>query len=321
MTPVNSDMASQRLPMMVEAAGVTVASRSLSQKVSNAFAGIAQSTIVKAVVFSAAATLLAGFLIGNPMGWIATAVVVASMAAIYLYAHKQKTSFEVVTLWRLFQRTNFHEVKFPGVQLPGKIYLGSLPNELGFAKMRGLIVEENGLAVLAVNEAWELTPRLVSHPLSKKHWASLGVAHEWIEAKDHYPLGVEAMDRAADWMCEQMAAGKNIYVHCRAGLGRSATAVAAFLMKYTDLPIETICAAIKKSRKQSSIWDKVGVLRQYDAQLVGRPPISKDIHFMADALDKQGAKPKIKHMDKQTKAKCQQIIAACAIPAAVLGAG
>jgi hypothetical protein len=284
------------------------ARRSLSEAVCDTMHGVVRSKILLAALLSAGAILFAGFLFATFIGWIASAVVVAALAAAYFYANQQKASFEIVTLGRLFSPVNFHEIKIPQANLPGKLYLGSLPNELGLDKMRK-IMAEGPLAVLSVNEEWELKPRLASHPVSEKRWADLGVAHHWVEARDHYPLQLAEMDRAADWIHEQIQAGKNVFVHCRAGLGRSAMAIAAYLVKYTNLPIENICVGIKNSRKRSSIWDKVGVLRAYNARFAHRPPISSDIAFLADALDRMGPKPKIGNMAPEIRAACRRKVA------------
>jgi atypical dual specificity phosphatase len=56
-----------------------------------------------------------------------------------------------------------------------------------------------------------------------------GIASRRIPVPDYGAPTPEQLGGAIAWMREQIAEGKTVYVHCRAGIGRSATVVAAFL--------------------------------------------------------------------------------------------
>src|SRR5262249_8731729 len=53
---------------------------------------------------------------------------------------------------------------------------------------------------------------------------------------------------AVSWMREQVHAGRRVYVHCRAGIGRSATVVAAFLMEEYGLTADEAWRRVRSRR-------------------------------------------------------------------------
>lgn len=52
-----------------------------------------------------------------------------------------------------------------------------------------------------------------------------------IAVEDYHAPTPEQLREAVAWMRGEIAAGRRVYVHCAAGIGRSATVVAAFLME------------------------------------------------------------------------------------------
>lgn len=57
-----------------------------------------------------------------------------------------------------------------------------------------------------------------------------GMAQLWLPAVDHYPVPLEYILRGLDYLRDQIAAGRRIYVHCKAGQGRSTTLALCYLM-------------------------------------------------------------------------------------------
>ncbi|XP_023234866.1 dual specificity protein phosphatase 3-like [Centruroides sculpturatus] len=83
-------------------------------------------------------------------------------------------------------------------------------------------------------------------------------------------LGIEAMDsasfplylyfqRAADFIEEALGSGGKVYVHCRAGISRSAALVIAFLMIKRNMPAQE---AVRRVRAHRKIIPNDGFLRQ-----------------------------------------------------------
>jgi hypothetical protein len=264
--------------------------------------------------------------LSQPVGWLAATIGVSALVAkailstavaaggvLYFGANWQKASFEITSWRRFFYDTNYHQIQLiNGEPLKDrKIYLGALPNELNFEEMKRLIASKL-LAVLSINEPWERTPHLRSHPVSEKRWKELGVEYKAIDSKDHIPLDIKVMDEAAEWIDEQVKGGRNIYVHCRAGVGRSATAIAAYLIKYTDMSIEDICVSIRGSRNNppSTIWDKVPALVSYQNFYRPDKKVSEKIQTIAGAFDSSDKDTKIRKIkNKEIKKECKDFIA------------
>jgi atypical dual specificity phosphatase len=55
--------------------------------------------------------------------------------------------------------------------------------------------------------------------------------HKRINAKDHVDLTVDQIKEGVAYIEESKEAGHRIYVHCKAGVGRSATCVAGYMLK------------------------------------------------------------------------------------------
>lgn len=278
--------------------------------------GILKSKVTRALVITGAVVAAPFLLASNPVGWVATALGVSLAAAVAIFACAAiaifglcllaqqlfcdgTLEFEAVAPYRLMKDKDYDTIAFSQWKRPEgapALILGSLPNRLGFSAEKTL--KGNG-AVLSINETWEREALGFSVPYSPKAWKELGVDYLSIDVKDHTLLSIEEMDQAADWIRSQLEAGKHTYVHCLGGVGRSATAIAAYLMKHgrdendQPLTLEAICLGIKGSRKKSTIWNKLQALRDYDNYLVSvgvqRPEHSNEIKVLIEKLD-AGAK-------------------------------
>ncbi|CAD7960659.1 unnamed protein product [Amoebophrya sp. A120] len=110
------------------------------------------------------------------------------------------------------------------------------------------------------------------------------LSHKQFCWTDHVPLNVEAIDAAAEQIREFLVAGKSTYVHCKAGMARSAMAVIGFLMKYgkcfdeeqgeggADRPLQVweAVAYVTHFRPIVNVaynWPKMGELIKYGAAL------------------------------------------------------
>ncbi len=274
------------------------------------FSGLMQSKVTRALIITGAVVGLTFILASNPVGWIATAIGVSTVVAGAIFAagglaifagsllvqhfiEDGSLSFEVSALYRLAKEKDYNEISVPGWQPEanaGKLYLGSLPNRLKFPG--GEATLKNHGAILSINEPWERDYQGFSIPYRKDDWEKLGVNYLWLEALDHQLLNIETMAKASEWIHSNISAGKNVYVHCRAGVGRSATGLAAYLMEHgrdennQPLTIEAICAGIKSSRESAQIWNKLEALRAYDEFLklkgVPRPDRSAAINILIE---------------------------------------
>lgn len=208
--------------------------------------------------------------IGMPSPWLIAAVgvsgyVVGLLIQISEKKGWQKLEFEISNFARLFSK-NYNEicvVKDEESHVKGKIFLGALPNKLT-RDASSLVAQENIKAVLSINEDWELEPMGCSIP---EDWEGLGITYKTMSSQDHQPLNKDQLEHAAEFIHQQIETGKNVYVHCRAGRGRSAMAVAAYLMKYCSeeqngINAQRAAAIIKKHRPITTIDNKIADLEK-----------------------------------------------------------
>ena len=235
--------------------------------------GIRNSKIGKALLFTA--VVVSVFLItSNPVGWMVGAAAVGSFAIGMLCQmatakDRQKISFELSAIGRLlkplFNKPNFQMIKDKQGNETGVI-LGCMPNRLSsdFSK---LVLEHNIGAVLSVNEDFERVPRGMSIPASKDDWSDFDVIFIKLNSEDHKPLSVESLHKAADSIKEMRDQGRVVYVHCRAGVGRSAMSIAAYLIKYQVKTVDEAVEMIKTSRPISTVDRKKDRLEEFKNSL------------------------------------------------------
>jgi predicted protein tyrosine phosphatase len=186
-----------------------------------------------------------------------------------------------MVIHRLFQKSNCDEIRFPQEPDEPKIILGALPNQHS-SEWETLVRQRKIKAVLSVNEPWERRKISFSSPYTDGDWAERDVEYGKIDAKDHGLLTPEQMEEGARFIHAQIQAGRSVYVHCRAGCGRSSTVIAAYLMKYRGMTIEEACQTITASRKQATVWNKIPALAAYQkAYLKDRGALSRDVAEIA----------------------------------------
>jgi atypical dual specificity phosphatase len=63
-----------------------------------------------------------------------------------------------------------------------------------------------------------------------RQYKALGMTELWLPSVDHFCPTVEALEAAVHFVQQHQKAGQRVYVHCRAGHGRSAAAVYCWLL-------------------------------------------------------------------------------------------
>jgi atypical dual specificity phosphatase len=79
-------------------------------------------------------------------------------------------------------------------------------------------------------------------------YRELGITQLRIPTVDFRPPSLPDIERAVDFMRECVASGKQVYVHCKAGRGRSATVVLCWLIKQKGMTPEDGQALLLKCR-------------------------------------------------------------------------
>lgn len=122
------------------------------------------------------------------------------------------------------------------------LILGALP----FRSMTKQLVEEEGVGgVITMNEEYET--RLLCN--SAQEWQEAGVEQLCLRTVDLVGIpSLENLHRGADFAVRHREQGHTVYVHCKAGRCRSATMVAAILIRVYCVTPEEACERLVSLR-------------------------------------------------------------------------
>lgn len=131
---------------------------------------------------------------------------------------------------------------------PFNIYLGALPlNNQGHLEK----IKEMGVTrVLSMVEQFELEEGWFNSPVKAQDWEMCGIGVKHIEAVDFAPLTRENIERGVEYIACMLEEGHIVYVHCKAGRGRSAAVVIAYLMEYHQFSYDDAFAFVYNLRPQ-----------------------------------------------------------------------
>lgn len=150
----------------------------------------------------------------------------------------------------LFTAARFHTDKvasYKGVN----IYLGALP-----LKKHGNWLKDQGVKhVFSIVEKWEIKklPHFIAEAMTPSKWKEKEITSYSFPQKDRSNLPPDVLSTIVTSAQRALEKDESILFHCQAGRGRSAQALAAFLCKMTNLPVEEVCQYIQKARPQASI--------------------------------------------------------------------
>lgn len=107
--------------------------------------------------------------------------------------------------------------------------------------------------VVSVVENFEINSNtLAGQALNGDEWKRQDVEHGLFPSPDFYPPSFDLMNSAADFMAEHFRNRKGgvVYVHCKSGMGRSASVVIAYLMKHKRMKLLNAYDYVRKERKE-----------------------------------------------------------------------
>ena len=177
----------------------------------------------------------------------------------------RELSYQVVAIWNIFKRIFGKNYSIIGDPLPGqsKLLLGPMPNHVGNS-VAYLKREGEFLAVLTCQDDMEVRQhKPFAQPYTQEELGQENVTYKRINIADHTFMTPEKMNEAADFIEAQLKSGRNVYVHCRAGQGRSAIAIAAYLIKYRDMTLVEAINCIEQSRPHSTVRNKIPSLEAF----------------------------------------------------------
>jgi len=125
--------------------------------------------------------------------------------------------------------------------------------------------------VISLNEDFERNSKTFGGtPVSREQLEPSGIEYVPINTPDYEPPSKESLRRAVQAIRSAIASGKNVYVHCKAGRGRSASAVLCYLLEeenkeITMQDVDRALESLRKIRPQVHLnaRQKVGVLEYF----------------------------------------------------------
>lgn len=137
-------------------------------------------------------------------------------------------------------------------QSGAELWLGALPDQRDdWSQFKG---------IFSFNETWERQPFGDSNPVTPDQWGDMGIAYGKVDSLDHNFPKFDDLNKAASFFNDKLSRaqpGDRIGCHCRAGVGRSAMGVAAYLIRYQNMSARDAAILIKKMRPDSTILKKL----------------------------------------------------------------
>jgi protein-tyrosine phosphatase len=132
----------------------------------------------------------------------------------------------------------------PADRIPAELWLGGAPH---YPRDYDFIAQHNIRAVLNIrSERSDDTDFYAAHD----------IAHLRLFVPDVWVPDEVAITQGVDWMKQQVAAGRSVLVHCAKGRGRSATILAAYLMRESGYSYEEARDLLKSKRKLSKLEER-----------------------------------------------------------------
>ena len=240
------------------------------QKVRGIFTRMLQSSLFRAGVVGALgvgaaitfSVLVLTGVAGRPM--IALAIPIAGAGVVLfglaLYYNRYELFYES-TLNGIVLLNKVNKYDWHNEIVPGELVLGAIPlKNMGHDhELKG---KEVG-AVLSMVMPFETNdPSLLADPVSEKSWKNQGIKYNNLPTPDLGAPSQQDIVKGVAHIKENADQDKKTYVHCKAGVGRSATIVISYLLTHKrDLlnqvegedPVERAMAYVKGRRVKMSL--------------------------------------------------------------------
>lgn len=103
-------------------------------------------------------------------------------------------------------------------------------------------------AILSMIEPFEMEPHVCGVPVKPQEWFKAGMAFLNLPTPDLKPVRCEDVMRGVAFLRQQILEGGRVYVHCNAGVIRSATIVICYLIAYSKMTAKEAVEFVKSKR-------------------------------------------------------------------------
>lgn len=160
----------------------------------------------------------------------------------------------------------------PIITFDGKtIYLGGLPLKSSTRNDAEALKELGVEAVLSVTEVFEVRSEgsfTSTSSVTPDDWHELGIRQLQIPTSDFKTISIDKIRRAVEFMRWNMENGRSVYVHCKAGRGRSLLVILCFLVEHCKFTALNAYQLATKKRPQAGFGkDKMRTLLDYEQMI------------------------------------------------------
>ncbi|MBA3237768.1 MAG: dual specificity protein phosphatase family protein [Parachlamydiaceae bacterium] len=150
-----------------------------------------------------------------------------------------------------------------------QIVLGALPIKSALLSRQDLeTLKAEGIeAILSVTELFEnqTTDGITSNPITPEEWVEADILQLQLGTPDFETIPLKTIQRGVEFIRWNIENGRSVYVHCKAGRGRSALILMCYLIRYQDMSSKQAYAHVQEHRKQAGFsGDKYASLLDYE---------------------------------------------------------
>ena len=176
----------------------------------------------------------------------------------------EATRYQVSLMYNIFSNWYMPQTYQWWNEMSNRLYVGAIPlkdnNILSYyykSKSHCDELKELGITdVISVNKKFELnSATLVSNPVSDNDYKNAGITQHIFETEDFKGIRIETINHCID-LIENILKNYNnkIYLHCKAGKGRSIIIYACYMIRKTpSVSVDDILLYIKGKRSISCL--------------------------------------------------------------------
>lgn len=195
------------------------------------FYRLTHSYVLAVLIGCIASALFAVFL---PVSSFLVPILCACATILFAISNWKKLRYEFTLTRNIFLASRKSARRVWWNQITPQIILGALPlKNKGHHKK--LFETANVRAVLSVVEPFEINNLgLFSEPVAPTDWKNKSIDHLLIDTPDFHPISLRQIEQGVEFIRSAIQQRKVVYVHCKAGRGRSTTMVICYLLKYGE---------------------------------------------------------------------------------------
>ncbi|MDA4134657.1 MAG: dual specificity protein phosphatase family protein [Thaumarchaeota archaeon] len=155
------------------------------------------------------------------------------------------------TAYRRIRSVVTDKPTFFGWVIEGRLAASGLPSSEG--QLRWL--QSHGVdSILTLRET----------PLPEEWVAATRLSAKHVKMLDHAPPSPEALEEATGYISAQLKDGRSVLVHCLAGVGRTGSVLAAYMIEYEGRSADDAIARLRAIRPGSVEGAQESAVRDYE---------------------------------------------------------